>query len=112
MRNNRWSSAACRNEGRNANVALRNTTSSRPSTTSRPGPCLSDCCFDAIMFSTVAHRCDSLGCWQERPQRNTATRVPDRAPDDVIPLRAQSVSYTHLRAHETDSYLVCRLLLE
>ena len=22
-----------------------------------------------------------------------------------------SVSYTHLRAHETDSYLVCRLLL-
>ena len=28
-------------------------------------------------------------------------------------LRTQwSVSYTHLRAHETDSYLVCRLLLE
>ena len=26
---------------------------------------------------------------------------------DTIP-----VSYTHLRAHETDSYLVCRLLLE
>src|SRR5665647_1409427 len=26
--------------------------------------------------------------------------------------RAMSVSYTHLRAHETDSYLVCRLLLE
>src|SRR5665647_3282893 len=25
---------------------------------------------------------------------------------------AKSVSYTHLRAHETDSYLVCRLLLE
>src|SRR5665647_1933553 len=24
----------------------------------------------------------------------------------------RSVSYTHLRAHETDSYLVCRLLLE
>src|SRR5680860_1404491 len=23
----------------------------------------------------------------------------------------ESVSYTHLRAHETDSYLVCRLLL-
>ncbi len=22
------------------------------------------------------------------------------------------LSYTHLRAHETDSYLVCRLLLE
>src|SRR5680860_1648468 len=25
---------------------------------------------------------------------------------------ATSVSYTHLRAHETDTYLVCRLLLE
>ena len=24
----------------------------------------------------------------------------------------KAVSYTHLRAHETDSYLVCRLLLE
>ena len=28
--------------------------------------------------------------------------------DDVV----IAVSYTHLRAHETDSYLVCRLLLE
>ena len=27
-------------------------------------------------------------------------------------VKAVSVSYTHLRAHETDSYLVCRLLLE
>src|SRR5664279_1934881 len=27
-------------------------------------------------------------------------------------LSYESVSYTHLRAHETDSYLVCRLLLE
>src|SRR5680860_1076974 len=25
--------------------------------------------------------------------------------------RVRAVSYTHLRAHETDSYLVCRLLL-
>src|SRR5680860_1670298 len=30
--------------------------------------------------------------------------------EGVIPVEA--VSYTHLRAHETDSYLVCRLLLE
>ena len=30
--------------------------------------------------------------------------------NEVLPVRA--VSYTHLRAHETDSYLVCRLLLE
>src|SRR5665647_2010535 len=27
-------------------------------------------------------------------------------------LSSAPVSYTHLRAHETDSYLVCRLLLE
>ena len=26
--------------------------------------------------------------------------------------KEEPVSYTHLRAHETDSYLVCRLLLE
>src|SRR5664279_6180432 len=32
------------------------------------------------------------------------------APLDGASLK--SVSYTHLRAHETDSYLVCRLLLE
>src|SRR5665647_1222872 len=29
-----------------------------------------------------------------------------------IDFTARAVSYTHLRAHETDSYLVCRLLLE
>src|SRR5664279_5836478 len=27
-------------------------------------------------------------------------------------VECKPVSYTHLRAHETDSYLVCRLLLE
>src|SRR5680860_1754704 len=29
-----------------------------------------------------------------------------------LPVPLIAVSYTHLRAHETDSYLVCRLLLE
>src|SRR5680860_141577 len=29
-----------------------------------------------------------------------------------LPEGVSPVSYTHLRAHETDSYLVCRLLLE
>src|SRR5664279_5239059 len=29
-----------------------------------------------------------------------------------LPAGVKAVSYTHLRAHETDSYLVCRLLLE
>src|SRR5665647_2746570 len=28
------------------------------------------------------------------------------------PREFMAVSYTHLRAHETDSYLVCRLLLD
>src|SRR5665647_1812751 len=31
---------------------------------------------------------------------------------DYYGVDPRSVSYTHLRAHETDSYLVCRLLLE
>src|SRR5680860_1679370 len=31
---------------------------------------------------------------------------------DKDPHGGRPVSYTHLRAHETDSYLVCRLLLE
>src|SRR5665647_888478 len=32
--------------------------------------------------------------------------------EDRIMYPMKPVSYTHLRAHETDSYLVCRLLLE
>ena len=43
-----------------------------------------------------ARHLDALGLVQ-------AQRYFDRYP---------AVSYTHLRAHETDSYLVCRLLLE
>src|SRR5664279_5333290 len=31
--------------------------------------------------------------------------------DDLPKVTMTTVSYTHLRAHETDSYLVCRLLL-
>src|SRR5665647_1491215 len=41
-----------------------------------------------------------IGC----EERNTCHRISIH---ECIP-----VSYTHLRAHETDSYLVCRLLLE
>src|SRR5665647_3807932 len=45
----------------------------------------------------------------------TAGRPPlasDAGTDRVRSARSPSaVSYTHLRAHETDSYLVCRLLL-
>ena len=35
-----------------------------------------------------------------------------RAWEAVTPLVVKPVSYTHLRAHETLRYLVCRLLLE
>src|SRR5680860_1814725 len=38
--------------------------------------------------------------------------VPDAATDHAWLAGVTAVSYTHLRAHETDSYLVCRLLLE
>src|SRR5665647_3881859 len=40
-------------------------------------------------------------------QRTALQQNPERAELDL-----DAVSYTHLRAHETDSYLVCRLLLE
>src|SRR5664279_6352320 len=40
------------------------------------------------------------GCRRWRCRENCSPRPPE------------PVSYTHLRAHETDSYLVCRLLLE
>src|SRR5665647_1491641 len=40
--------------------------------------------------------------------RTMARYVDPRSSGPVI----EPVSYTHLRAHETDSYLVCRLLLE
>src|SRR5680860_1788677 len=48
---------------------------------------------------------------------STATSLPEqiqRFPkEDLIHIQwSVPVSYTHLRAHETDSYLVCRLLLE
>src|SRR5680860_565594 len=37
-------------------------------------------------------------------------KVPTSPPIRPIPaIWMRSVSYTHLRAHETDSYLVCRL---
>ena len=38
---------------------------------------------------------------------NATTSLKKEVLDAMMP-----VSYTHLRAHETDSYLVCRLLLE
>src|SRR5665647_3794814 len=47
-------------------------------------------------------------------QRAKSLNEFDGTPFDyVVTMCADAaVSYTHLRAHETDSYLVCRLLLE
>ena len=61
---------------------------------------------------TVLHSGKDIGidppvhCTPER-----LSHVLDYVKGDKI-VAAHSVSYTHLRAHETDSYLVCRLLLE
>src|SRR5664279_4649740 len=41
-----------------------------------------------------------------------ALRVGKHHPGHIALTDVEAVSYTHLRAHETDSYLVCRLLLE
>src|SRR5665647_55746 len=52
------------------------------------------------------------------PKKMTAANVLTLKVDDMraagLSVRKVEypVSYTHLRAHETDSYLVCRLLLE
>src|SRR5665647_3600960 len=47
-------------------------------------------------------------------RRGAELRGASRAAEvsDLGILVHAAVSYTHLRAHETDSYLVCRLLLE
>ena len=44
-------------------------------------------------------------------EEDTATGSEDILSNDSE-TEGTPVSYTHLRAHETDSYLVCRLLLE
>ena len=46
--------------------------------------------------------------------RHTKKVILDRSEAGIRKktLMINPVSYTHLRAHETDSYLVCRLLLE
>src|SRR5665647_1424899 len=52
-------------------------------------------------------RCHRFGCCKRLPNG-----LSQRWFFTVSWCGRNSVSYTHLRAHETDSYLVCRLLLE
>src|SRR5665647_1623724 len=47
-----------------------------------------------------------------RTDRESPEPTTEYASFEYSLLSADAVSYTHLRAHETDSYLVCRLLLE
>src|SRR5664279_4928854 len=72
------------------------------------------------------HCCRSSGVagssFPAGPQRDPRHCIASRTGSSACPIpnasacgRCRSVrpvSYTHLRAHETDSYLVCRLLLE
>ena len=44
--------------------------------------------------------------------RQTLPVVKRARPAEVVQVCLKTVSYTHLRAHETEADLVCRLLLE
>src|SRR5665647_3804979 len=61
----------------------------------------------ATVCSTVPPSGYAEGNERERDGREDTEVAGRRTPPPRHP-----VSYTHLRAHETDSYLVCRLLLE
>src|SRR5680860_701156 len=71
-------------------------------------------------WNTCWLTCTSGRCRSSRA--NSGMALPTRAdsnfvgsfpmPENSNTPKTRAVSYTHLRAHETDSYLVCRLLLE
>src|SRR5665647_3338699 len=64
----------------------------------------------AMMASPACSPASSAGVPLTTLVRTAAARLAD--PSGTTPsleLTPRSVSYTHLRAHETDSYLVCRL---
>src|SRR5665647_2259898 len=50
--------------------------------------------------------------WWRKPCARSAFPTSRSTPGQASGASTTAVSYTHLRAHETDSYLVCRLLLE
>src|SRR5680860_1806047 len=63
---------------------------------------------------TVAHLADpdaiALDTCTDGPRSLTRLATALASAEDVTLWGVLAVSYTHLRAHETDSYLVCRLL--
>ena len=62
---------------------------------------------DSVMQKNLATR---LALRNKSYILNVSTKVLDGK--IFVTGKVDAVSYTHLRAHETDSYLVCRLLLE
>src|SRR5664279_6342207 len=78
------------------------------SSTARPGAAAVGCRPDSLGGSRTAGAPAGKGGSHAavRTFHNSSAR---RVGNAIISV---PVSYTHLRAHETDSYLVCRLLLE
>src|SRR5665647_1537277 len=66
-----------------------------------------DCCNRRIQ--NIEPQTIRIRLYKKTRQPKCSYKIPG-AKEPMVPPR--SVSYTHLRAHETDSYLVCRLLLE
>src|SRR5665647_1015613 len=68
---------------------------------------------DMCAFSRGDFPCGISGVPVDHVRRGFKTILEQiRNGDPFDDVSYPSVSYTHLRAHETDSYLVCRLLLE
>src|SRR5665647_3690453 len=79
------------------------------------------CCLDCGPVRSAP-----LGLTSWSPSSSSESSTPSPSPEEgrcwstnvegathrSSPSTLGAVSYTHLRAHETDSYLVCRLLLE
>eukprot|EP00658_Telonema_sp_P-2_P059850 TRINITY_DN48952_c0_g1_i1.p1 TRINITY_DN48952_c0_g1~~TRINITY_DN48952_c0_g1_i1.p1 ORF type:complete len:112 (+),score=32.36 TRINITY_DN48952_c0_g1_i1:138-473(+) len=77
--------------------------------------------FQGVAASWGGHRAAQRSCLDQKAANPTHVPVPrcPKGPPRLTPLSHQqqqyyiySVSYTHLRAHETPEHLVCRLLLE
>src|SRR5664279_1895257 len=60
---------------------------------------------------SAGHARTQSGCGNDDDDLHVGERSINAGPSQ-IQIGNRAVSYTHLRAHETDSYLVCRLLLE
>src|SRR5678815_2470889 len=52
------------------------------------------------------------GVWENVPPCVPRRLEPPKLPCNTFTNNIYTVSYTHLRAHETPEHLVCRLLLE